>query len=100
MPSAETITGENGPVGVETLEPDSEQMTEEDGPPAEKLVAKYNGTRTVCPNCRAVKLQDRLTQACIITRTMNPTVEENGRAQQVRYMLCRACNTTFQAVED
>jgi hypothetical protein len=57
----------------------------------------YLGTRTACP-CGAVLLQDRLTPACRVTRTM-PVVRDGEQSYRDRYMSCLRCGRSFVARE-
>ena len=57
----------------------------------------YLGTRTAC-FCGAVLLQDRLTPACRVTRTM-PVVRDGEQSYRDRYMSCLRCGRSFVARE-
>ena len=90
--------GQRGEADSEKVaEQDAEAGTEE----AEGDVSPYLGNRTPCPHCGAILLQDRTTQACIVTRTMPERLDEKG-AYTDRYLVCksvRCAGRTFRARE-
>lgn len=77
------------------------EITERQNMPDDKKLAvvEYLGNRTPCAVCGTVKLLDGLTQACIVTKTMEEAEDKDGKYID-RYMVCRMCGTTFKARED